>query len=205
MSEDFNNYGPITSEAEPVPADKLKRNGSRPASKSDLPGINIRELYEERNWTALAGLALVGVGVLFLLQDMLGISLNLWSLAMLGIGGWLMVDAWQKYDAAGRAWVGNTRNRMLGGGLIAMVGLVSIMNLSWWGLMLLGVGGWLAYDTWQRYEANGRVWTEYTRNRMAAAGIIGFVGLFGFFHLGSAWSLILIAVGVTMLYRHFSK
>lgn len=207
MSDEYPNSGPITNEAEPVPGEQARRANGR-QRKTDgrpLPGLDVRELVEERNWTALAGLGLLGIGILYLLQGWIGIDLNLWSLAMVGIGGWLMFDGYQQYTAAGQNWVGTSRNRLLAGGVVTSIGLVSILNLSWWGLMLLGVGGWLGYDTWQKVEAAGGVWTTHARNRMGAAAVIGAVGLFGFFNLGGAWSVILIAIGAAMLWRHFGK
>ena len=210
MSDEYPNSEPTTNEAEPIYGEQPPRaNGAngrkRKPDSRPLPGLDIRELVAERNWTALAGLGLIGVGILYLLQGWIGIDLNLWSLAMVGIGGWLMFDGYQKYAAAGQTWVGTSRNRLMAGAVVASIGLVSILNLSWWGLMLLGVGGWLAYDTWQKVEAAGGVWTDHARNRMGAAAVIGAVGLFGFFNLGGAWSVILIAIGAAMLWRHFGK
>ena len=203
MSEEDYPSGTVTGEVSP---DKQKRNGNKPHEKrkrtagtSSVPGLNIRELYAERNWTALAGLTLIGIGFLYVIQDVLNFRLNLWSLVMVGLGGWLMADAWQTYQV-GRVWAGNSRNRMLSGAIIVLVGALGMMDVNWWGLLLIGVGGWLGYDTWQKYEANGRVWTTQTRNRMFAAAALGVVGIFGFIHLGSAW-LLLIIVGAVMLYR----
>jgi hypothetical protein len=210
MSDEYPNSGPTTNEAEPIYGEKAGRaNGAngrkRKPDSSPLPGLDIRELVEERNWTALAGLGLIGVGILYLLQGWIGIDLNLWSLAMVGIGGWLMFDGYQKYTTAGQTWVGTSRNRLMAGAIVASIGLVSILNLSWWGLMLLAVGGWLGYDTWQKVEAAGGVWTDRARNRMGAAAVIGAIGVFGFFNLGGAWSVILIAIGAAMLWRHFGR
>lgn len=210
MSDEYKNSGPAAYEAEPIPGEKAKRaNGTagrkRKPDTRPVPGLDIRELLEEHNWTALAGLGLLGVGILYLLQGWIGIDLNLWSLATLGIGGWLIVNGYQQYTAAGQVWVGASRNRVLAGSIVAAIGLVSILDLSWWGLLLLGVGGWLGYDTWQKVEAAGGVWTNHARNRIGAAVVIGAIGLFGFFNLGGAWSVILIVIGAAMLWRHFGK
>lgn len=178
--------------------DKAKRgpsNGARP-----VPPINIRTLVEERNWPALAGLGLIAFGILYVLQDALAIHFNLWSLLLLGIGGWLMADAWQVYDRAGRVWVENSRHRALAGALVVAVALLGVMAINWWGLLLLGLAGWLGFDAWRRYERNSRVWTYPARNRAFAAGALGLLGLFGLFNLGSAWPLLLIVVGVVMLW-----
>lgn len=210
MSDEYPNSGQTSNEAERIASDTAGRaygaNGrKRMADSRPLPGLDIRELVEERNWTALAGLGLIGVGILYLLQGWIGISLNLWSLAMVGIGGWLAFNGYQQYTAAGQTWVGTSRNRLLGGIVVGAIGLVSILNLSWWGLILIGAGGWLGYDTWQKVEAAGGVWTDHARTRMGAAAITGAIGLFGFLNLGGAWSAILIVAGAAMLWRHFGK
>jgi hypothetical protein len=204
MSEDYNQSA--THEAEPITKPK-RSNGTAGKAKRDarpMPGINLRELYDERNWTALAGLGLMGLGVLWLIENVLGLDFNLWSIFLVGVGGWLAIDAWQKYESAGRIWAGNTRNRLFVGGAMVAVGLLSIFSINWWGLFLLGLGGWLGYDTYQRYEASGKVWTDHTRNRMAVAAVVGAIGLFGLLNLGSAWAIALIVIGGFMLYRHFN-
>lgn len=198
MSDD---YHTATREAD---SKTERRNGTHKSKRQPIPGVNLRELYEERNWSALAGLGLMGLGVLYLVEGVMGISFNLWSILLVGVGGWLLIDTWQRYESAGRVWAGNDRNRMLIGGSLALIGLVSIFNLNWWGLFLLGMGGWLGYDTWQKHEALGKVWTEHNRNRMGVAVVIGVIGLFGLFNMGSTWAIILIAIGGFMLYRHFN-
>jgi hypothetical protein len=213
MSERYDDSGTVTDEAEPISSEKPKRhNGTDPHKKKKhtpdsgaVPGINFRELYEERNWTALAGLGLIAVGVLYLFQGLLSIHLNLWSLALLGVGGWLVVDAWQRYTAAGQVWVENTRTRLMVGGLAALVGLLGMLDVNWAALFLMGAGGWLGYDTWQKYEANGRAWTDRTRNRMFVAAALGVLGLYSFLHLGSSWPVVLIIIGAAMVYRRVSR
>jgi len=213
MSERFDKSGMVTDEAEPISSDKPKRgNGTDPRKKkkSDIPpgtmpGINLRELYEERNWTALAGLGLIAFGVLYLFQNLLDLHLNLGSLALVGIGGWLAVDAWQRYVRAGNVWVENTRTRLLVGGLATLVGLLGMMNVNWAAVLMLGAGGWLGYDTWQKYEANGRAWTDRTRNRMFVAAALAVLGLFSILHLGSSWPIVLIILGAAMVYRRIRR
>ena len=92
----------------------------RAAEPRQLPGINVRELIEERNWAALAGLGLIGVALLTLFQRALDVDFNLWSLLLLAIGGWLAVDAYQTFEQQGRTWADNTRNRLLAGTLIGL-------------------------------------------------------------------------------------
>jgi hypothetical protein len=197
MSDNMNTS---TSEAT---AEKMKHNGSKPKRNGGdpVPGVNLRELYAERNWTALTGLGLVGLGILLVLQDILNLNLSLWSLALGGVGVWLMADAWKKYQAANRTWTDNAQPRMLIGAGAVLVALLNIIHLPWTSLFLIGIGGWLAYDTWQRHQALGQVWTPQNRNRMFVAAAMGLIGLFGFLHLGGAWPLLMI-VGVVMILRH---
>ncbi|MBN1679549.1 MAG: hypothetical protein JW966_04605 [Anaerolineae bacterium] len=200
MDEKRKNNGPGVREAERLPGRKKKTMGSNGHSNSgSIPGINVRELIEERNWTALAGLALIGIGVLYLLQDMLGLHLELWSMVMVILGGWLMWDGWQTYTGNERTWSERSRSRMIGGGVIALIGAFAVLDLSGWGLFLLVLAGWLAYDTWQKYQAAGRIWTERSRNRMVAVGVMTLVALFGLIDMWSAWPVLLIGIGTAML------
>lgn len=180
------------------PQKPKRETDSRP-----VPGLDVRELIAERNWAALAGLGLIGVALLHLLAGALDMDFNLWSLLLLGIGGWLGFDAYRTYEQQNRTWAGNTRNRLLAGGLIALIGLMGLFDINWWGLMLIAVGGWLGYDTYQKAEATG-AWTGHLRNRAWAAGLIGGLGLLGFIGIGTVWAVILIAIGGYMLYRHFN-
>jgi hypothetical protein len=165
-----------------------------------LPDINIRELVEERNWTALAGLGLIVVGILYIVGDFFGLDFHLWNIILLGIGGALMLDSWSKYQDHGRTWTEQSRSRMTGGAVITVVGLLSIFNLSGWGWALVALGGWLIYDARKKYEQHGRVWVEPARSRMIFGVIIVVIGLFGFIHLLSTWPLVLIILGGAMLF-----
>ncbi len=191
MSENMN-----PSDTAPAGDAKPKRNGADP-----VPGINVRELYAERNWAALAGLGLIGLGILMVLQDMLNLNLSLWSLLLGGVGAWLVADAWRTYQQAGRTWTDNAQPRLVIGAAALFVAVLSILHLPWTSLFLIGVGGWLAYDTWQRHQALGQVWTRQNRNRMFVAAAMGLMGLFGFIHLGGAWPLLII-IGAVMILRH---
>jgi hypothetical protein len=193
---------PYKVEAKP----KRKSNGSKHKNNGDpLPGLNINELIEERNWTALVGLGLIGVGLVYVVFHVLNISFALWAWLMLAGGAWLAYDAWKDFDASGRVWAGKARNRMIAGVLIALVGLLNALRIDWGGLLLLGAGGWLGYDTWQKYDAVGRIWTQQTRNRMFIAGALIVLGLFSFIPSWSTWPLLIIVIGVVMLYRHNSR
>ena len=118
-----------------------QNNEPRSRDNRPIPGINVRDLIEERNWLALAGLGLVVVGLLSLFGDLLDLDFNLWSAGLLAIGGWLAYDGWRRYERAGRRWSDQSRNRLVGGGLIAGVGALSIMELSGWEWFLLVIAG----------------------------------------------------------------
>jgi hypothetical protein len=193
---------PYKAEAKP----KRKTNGTKRKHSADpLPGLNIHELVEERNWTALAGLGLIGLGLLYIVLDVLNIHFVLWAWLLLAAGGWLTFDAWQKYNDSGRLWTSTTRNRMMVGVLVALIGLLNALQIDWSGLLLLGAGGWLGYDTWQKYDSVGRVWTQSTRNRMFVAGALILFGLISFIPSWSTWPVLIIVIGVVMLYRHNSR
>ncbi len=176
----------------------------RDTNSRPVPGLNVGDLIAERNWAALAGLGLIGVAVLHLLGRALDMNFNLWSLLLLGIGGWLAYDAYQTYERQNRTWAGNTRNRLLAGGLIGLIGLMGVFDINWWGLLLIAVGGWLGYDTYQKAESIG-MWTDHLRNRAFAAALIGGLGVLGFIGMGSVWAVILIGIGGYMLYKHLTR
>lgn len=190
-----------------TPNDRNDRPGTPPRSRKlneqRVPGINLRELIAERNWTALAGLALIGVGVLYVIDSWLGLDFQLWSLLLVVLGGWLFLDGWRSYDAAGRTWEDRSRTRALAGGIIIALGVFGLFELNTWAWLLLILAGWLAYDTWQKYEANGRVLTQLVRNRWIAAGLLAGLGLLGSLNWWSTWPLILIIIGVALLSGFF--
>lgn len=190
-------------EASRSPANRHRAgNGSPSALPSrdtrPVPSLSVPELLEDRNWTALAGLALVGVGMLILLEDALTVHLSLWALLLLGLGGWLAWDGWQRYQRTG-AWDSIARNRAFFGGVIALVGLIGLLDLNWWGLLLMVLGARLGQQTWQRYQRQGRVWTAGLRRRALLAMVIGAIGLFSFLHLGSAGPLLLVILGAGLI------
>lgn len=198
----------FSNEAETIPEDlQTPGNGLRapkPPKRKEraVPGVSLRALIEDRNYPALAGLGLLGIGVLLIAENMLGLDFSLWGLMLLGIGGWIMTDAWQTYQQNRRTWTSVARNRLLAGGLVTLIALMGMISINWWSLLLLGAGGWLGYDSWQRYESQGRVLDETARRRGWVGVLIAALGFFGLFGLGSAWPLLLIAIGAAMLYRH---
>jgi hypothetical protein len=200
MSDPFKN----ATKTDPKP--KRTPNGAKRKNSGDpLPGLNIRDLIEERNWMALVGLGLIGVGLLYVVFHVLNITFALWAWLMVAGGAWMFLDAWQDYDAAGRIWTGKARNRAMFGLLIGLIGLFNALRIDWGGLLLLGAGGWLGYDTWKKYDAVGRIWTPQTRNRMFIAGALALLGLLSFIPSWSTWPLLIIVIGVVMLYRHNSR
>jgi magnesium-transporting ATPase (P-type) len=189
-------------------SEKLKNTETYSNNGHDdkTPGLlDVRRMYAERNWIALTGLGLVAFGIWYLIKDWLGLELPLWSVLMLGIGGWLMFDGWKTYQSMDRRWDSTSRNRMLFGGLIALVGLLSAIDLSTWSLLMFAIASWLGYDSWKKYEASGRVWTEQSRSRATGAVVIAIIGLFGFINVWSSWPLLLIAVGLAMLFGVVGK
>ncbi len=172
---------------------------NKPKRSNNLPAPNVSELIEERNWAALAGLALMALGVLYALQHLLGLRLDLWALLLMGIGGWLFYDAWQQ--SGGSPWERQpTRTRALVGAALLLAGVMSILTMNWWGMFVLGAGAWLGYDTWQKVQALGGVWTRDLRNRMFVAGLLVFFGLSAFVSL-SGWGWLVLIVGGVILYR----
>jgi len=170
---------------------------SAPRDGRPVPPISVRALLEERNWTALAGLALIGVGVLILVQDALTIRLSLWALLLLGLGGWLALDGWNRAQRVG-AWDGTARNRALFGGVMALIGLIGLLSLNWWGLLVLALGVRLGQQTWRSYQQGGGIWTTGLRRRAFLALTVSTIGLLSFLHLGSAWPLLLVILGAAL-------
>ena len=184
------------------PNDRNQRAGAPPKRKLNeqrVPGINVRELIEERNWPALAGLGLIAVAVLIVIDGWFGLDFELWNFLLLGLGGWLFFDGWRQYDAAGRVWIDQARNRATAGVVLVGLGVLWLIDLNMWAWLLMILAGWLAYDTWQRYEQNGRVVTPIIRNRWIAAGVLVGLGLLGSLNWWSMWPLLMIAIGVAML------
>ncbi len=202
----------VSGDAEPVPSEVRRRgpgNSSHPAppprDERPVPPLSLRALVEERNWTALVGLGLIGVGLLIFLQDVLHLHLRLWALLLLGVGGWLAADGWSRYERAGRVWDDTARSRALFGVVTALVSFIGLFDLNWWGLLLIAFGGKLGHDTWRRYASGGRRWTAGLRRRAFLALLVGGIGLLSFFSLGSAGPLLLILVGVGLFIERASR
>jgi hypothetical protein len=178
-------------------------NGSyahAPNGGSGVPGFDLRTLYAERNWTALGGLLLFALGALWAIQHVLGLHLELWAVALGGIGFWLVLQSWTTVNGDLKRLDEPARNRLIVGASMVAIGVLSMIDINWWSLLLIGAGGWLGYTTWQKYEAAGRTWTRGRRDRLFVAAGLVILGLSSFISSGSAW-LLLIIVGAAMLYR----
>ncbi|MEP0762403.1 MAG: hypothetical protein HRF48_06650 [Chloroflexota bacterium] len=212
MSQQPHDPRAVSGDAEPIPSQIQRRspgNGLHlappPRDERPVPPPSPRALVEERNWTALVGLGLIGVGLLILVQDMLHLHLRLWALLLLGVGGWLAADGWSRYERGGHVWDDTARSRALFGAVTALVGFIGLLDLNWWGLLLIAFGGKLGHDTWRRYASGGRIWTAGLRRRAFLALIVGGIGLLSFFNLGSAGPLLLILIGVGLFIERASR
>lgn len=212
MSQQPHDPRAVSGDAEPIPSQIQRRspgNGLHlappPRDERPVPPPSPRALVEERNWTALVGLGLIGVGLLILVQDMLHLHLRLWALLLLGVGGWLAADGWSRYERGGHVWDEPARSRALFGAVTALVGFIGLLDLNWWGLLLIAFGGKLGHDTWRRYASGGRIWTAGLRRRAFLALIVGGIGLLSFFNLGSAGPLLLILIGVGLFIERASR
>jgi len=210
MTQQPNDPHVFSGDAEPVPSEvrQLPPGHSLPPPPPrdgrPVPPVSVRVLLEERNWTALAGLALMGVGVLILVQDALTIRLSLWALLLLGLGGWLALDGWNRAQRA-RDWDSTARNRALFGGVMVLIGLIGLLNLNWWGLLLLALGVRLGQQTWRSYQQGGGVWTTGLRRRAFLALAVSAIGLLSFLHLGSAWPLLLVILGAALFLERVGR
>ncbi|MFW6183989.1 MAG: LiaF transmembrane domain-containing protein [Chloroflexota bacterium] len=102
------------------------------------------EREEQRGW--ILGLVLIGLGVLFLLNNFFNITLidNWWALFILIPAGAKLNRAWSRYQSAGR-WTADARGSLVGGLLISAIAFIFLFNLSFglfWPVLLiiLGVG-----------------------------------------------------------------
>lgn len=200
MTEDTKGSGPVITEDGSRPGDE-RGNGAGQWEDHPLLWATVSTLVAERHRTALAGLGLIAIGVLYALGDALDLAFSLWSLLPILAGSALMVDAWRTYDTAGYTWVETRRNEMIAGALIALIGLVALIGFGWWDVMLLVIAGWLAVDAWQRYRVAGNTGTASTRSRGATAAVIAAIGLVELLNLGGTW-LLLIAIGGVVVLRH---
>ena len=106
---------------------------------------------EHRNKGWVAGLIIIGLGLVFLVSNLTGFVLNnWWALFILIPGIMSFVNAWNSYRDDGR-WSKRARGGVIGGLIITLVAVIFLFNLDWsnvWPLFLiLGglailLGGW---------------------------------------------------------------
>jgi hypothetical protein len=104
-----------------------------------------------RNNNLVAGVVIIGVGLIFLVSNVTGYHLNnWWALFILIPAIASFVNAWNAYREDGR-WSKRARGGLFGGLIIGLVAVIFLFNLDWgnvWPLFLiLGglavlLGGW---------------------------------------------------------------
>ncbi len=100
------------------------------------------------NAALVGGMVLVLIGVYFLLQNLgivfrLPFDINWWALFILIPAGMILSNVWRSYRANGDRLVGEARNQLIVGVLIAAVALVFLFDIGWdnfWPLLLI-LGG----------------------------------------------------------------
>ncbi|MDX2005317.1 MAG: hypothetical protein SFU83_08580 [Meiothermus sp.] len=97
----------------------------------------------ERNNNWIAGLVLIGLGLVFLVQNITGVQLgNWWALFILMPAVWAFWNAWEIYQKEGK--LTPQAARMAQGGLFPLViGLIFLFNLDFgrlWPLLLVIAG-----------------------------------------------------------------
>jgi hypothetical protein len=107
--------------------------------------------HNPRNNGWVAGLIIIGVGLVFLVSNLTGFVLNNWWALFILIPGIVsFVNAWNSYREDGR-WSKRARGGLIGGLIITLVAVIFLFNLDWgrvWPLFLiLGglavlLGGW---------------------------------------------------------------
>lgn len=112
--------------------------------KNDEQGKGEGEARSRGSW--IPGLVLVGLGIIFLLNNFLDIQLinNWWALFILIPAIVNLNNAWTRYRQAGR-WTESAIGSLTGGTLILAVALIFLFELSWgmfWPVLLiiLGIG-----------------------------------------------------------------
>jgi len=89
------------------------------------------------------GLILIGIGTIFLLNQLTGFHFdNWWAIFILIPAVVKLNEAWQSYREDGRLHAG-TRGALIGGILLTLVAFFFLLNLSWnllWPLLLILFG-----------------------------------------------------------------
>ena len=92
----------------------------------------------------IAGLILIGLGLIFLANNFFNVTLidNWWALFILIPAVSNLNRAWNLYREAGH-WTGSARSALVGGLLITTVALFFLFNVDWgnfWPLLLIILG-----------------------------------------------------------------
>jgi hypothetical protein len=86
--------------------------------------------YRNRNW--IGGAVLIGLGIIFLLQNFMNINLaNWWALFIMIPAIGAFGRAWQAYNESGSQLNSGVRRSLMGGLLLTMLTAVFLFNLSW--------------------------------------------------------------------------
>ena len=113
------------------------------AEKEAMATTNYQKQVQRHRGNITGGLILVAIGSVFLLNQLTGWYIQNWWALFIFIPAILKLnDAWQTFQANGR-WHEASRNSLLGGILLTMVGSFFLFNLSWnlfWPLVLILFG-----------------------------------------------------------------
>jgi hypothetical protein len=158
----------------------------------------------------VAGLILIGLGVLFLLGQFVQIEIwsFLWPLLIIGVGALFFGGMIIGGRAAG--------SLAIPGSIITTVGLILLVQNTFghwetwsyaWTLILIGVG----FGLWLRGTWEGERSTQQAGSRVMGIGLVFFLVFGAFFELGFGfgfgwasglvWPLGLIAVGIYLLFH----
>ncbi len=110
------------------------------------------------NGALWGGIVLVLLGVYFLLQNLgyvfrLPFDINWWALFILIPAGAILNNVWRSYKANGDQLVGEARNQLIVGLLIALVAFFFLFEISWgnfWPLLLILGGALILITSLQR-------------------------------------------------------
>jgi hypothetical protein len=87
---------------------------------------------QNRSGTWIGGAVLIGLGVIFLLQNFMNINIgNWWALFIMIPAMGAFGRAWQAYNEGGSQLNSAARRSLFGGLLLTMLTAVFLFNLSW--------------------------------------------------------------------------
>lgn len=107
--------------------------------------------HDQRNNGWVAGLIIIGLGLVFLVSNLTGFVLNnWWALFILIPGIMSFVNGWNSYREDGR-WSKRARGGLIGGLIISLVAVIFLFNLDWskvWPLFLILGGLAVLFGGW---------------------------------------------------------